>query len=83
LTPILLEHQLGIDAARDLLNRQNSIIKKNIASHDGREVEHDGVGFIASFDKASKAVKLRFGHTKRATGNGCQNTRLSYGHKCR
>jgi len=54
--PILLEHQLGVNATAELLNRQNSIIRKNIATHDGREVEHEGVGFIASFNKAGKAV---------------------------
>lgn len=54
--PILLEHQLGVNAVAEILNRQNSIIRKNISFHDGREVEHEGVGFIASFEKASKAV---------------------------
>ena len=54
--PVLLEHTLGAEKASELLERHNSIIRKNIAANGGSEVEHSGTGFIASFASAAKAT---------------------------
>ena len=54
--PVLLGHELGIEKANELLNEQNSIIRKELSTHDGRKVENAGSGFIASFSSAVKAI---------------------------
>ncbi len=54
--PVLLRHNLGTEKANELLNTHNNIIRKNILQFGGREVEHEGSGFIISFTAASKAV---------------------------
>jgi AraC-like DNA-binding protein len=54
--PNLLKHKLGIEKANELLNSHNTIIRKNLSQHGGREVEHEGSGFIISFSSAAKAV---------------------------
>lgn len=54
--PVLLKHQFGDEKASELLGAHTSIIRKNIIQHDGREVEHEGSGFVVSFSSASKAV---------------------------
>jgi AraC-like DNA-binding protein len=54
--PVLLQHKLGADKTNELLNRHNTIIRKNLVAHGGREVEHPGPGFITSFATAAKAV---------------------------
>jgi AraC-like DNA-binding protein len=54
--PVLLKHQLGDEKASELLSLHTSIIRKNILQHGGREVEHEGSGFVVSFSSASKAV---------------------------
>jgi AraC-like DNA-binding protein len=54
--PVLLQNKFGIEKANELLSKHNSIIRKNVTQHDGREVEHGGSGFIISFSSAAKAV---------------------------
>ncbi len=54
--PALLRFELGIEKANELLNNSTNIIRHNLAIYDGREVEHPGTGFIASFTNAAKAV---------------------------
>jgi AraC-like DNA-binding protein len=54
--PVLLKHQFGDEKAVELLNTHTSIIRKNILEYSGREVEHEGGGFVVSFASASKAV---------------------------
>ncbi|HEV7781841.1 MAG TPA: nickel-binding protein [Chitinophagaceae bacterium] len=54
--PALLRHQLGMEKADDLLSRHNAFGRQHIAEQGGTEVEHDGPGFIASFDSAGKAM---------------------------
>jgi len=54
--PVLLKHQFGDEKASELLSAHTSIIRKNILQHGGREVEHEGSGFVVSFSSASKAV---------------------------
>ena len=53
---VLLKHQFGNEKAGELLGACTSIIRKNILEHCGREVEHEGGGFVVSFSSASKAV---------------------------
>jgi AraC-like DNA-binding protein len=54
--PVLLRHELGVEKAADLLTRQYGAIRKGCTMHGGREVEHAGDGFIASFSSAANAV---------------------------
>ena len=54
--PVLLRHELGMEKANDLLTRQYDAIRKECTTHGGREVEHVGDGFIASFSSAVNAV---------------------------
>jgi class 3 adenylate cyclase len=54
--PVLLRHQLGVEKANDLLIRQYGIIRKESANYAGREVQHMGDGFMASFSSAANAV---------------------------
>lgn len=54
--PNLLRYKLGIEQANGLLESHNNIVRRNILQYGGREVEHEGSGFIISFSSAQKAV---------------------------
>jgi AraC-like DNA-binding protein len=54
--PVLLQHKYGSDKSGQLLDLHNKIVRKHLAAYGGREVEHDGSGFIASFTLATRAV---------------------------
>ena len=54
--PVLLKHKFGDEKAGELLSVHAGIIRKNILQHSGREVEHEGGGFVVSFSSASKAA---------------------------
>jgi AraC-like DNA-binding protein len=54
--PVLLQHTLGSDKAGELMQKQNTVIRKAVSKHGGREVEHAGKGFIVSFSSAVKAI---------------------------
>jgi class 3 adenylate cyclase len=54
--PVLLRNELGTERANELLNKQNTIIRKELSLQGGREVEFAGYGFIASFSSAIKAL---------------------------
>ena len=54
--PVLLYHKMGAENASELLNKQQKIVRKNLAAFNGKEVEHGGTGFILSFASAGKAV---------------------------
>jgi AraC-like DNA-binding protein len=60
--PVLLRHQLGVEKATALLNRQAHVVRQLLPLHAGREVEHPGKGFVVSFssvkDAASCAVAI-------------------------
>jgi AraC-like DNA-binding protein len=56
LDPVLLRNELGTEKANELLNKQNTIIRKELSLHGGREVEFAGSGFIISFSSAIKAI---------------------------
>ena len=54
--PILLQHQLGKNKTRQLITLYNEILREQIRKHEGREVEKEGEGFIASFVSVTQAV---------------------------
>jgi AraC-like DNA-binding protein len=54
--PLVLQNKLGKEEATELLDGINNIVRKMAVRYEGREVEHDGNGFIVSFSSASKAV---------------------------
>lgn len=54
--PVLLQFNLGKDAANKLLEEHTYITRKKIALFGGREVENEGSGFVISFAVANKAV---------------------------
>jgi AraC-like DNA-binding protein len=67
--PVLLKHQFGNDKAEELLRAHTGIIRKNILQHGGREVEHEGSGFVVSFSSASKAVACALAILKETPGS--------------
>ena len=54
--PVLMQHRLGTEKTKELLGLHNDIIRNELASYGGVEVEHEKPGFIASFLSAGKAV---------------------------
>ena len=52
----LLRYRLGVDKANEYLQSHNTILRKNLALHGGREAEYKGNGFIISFTSAAKAI---------------------------
>ena len=58
--PVLLQHQLGQDKAKQLVTLYNEIFRDQILKHEGREVETEGEGFIASFVSVTQAVNCAF-----------------------
>jgi AraC-like DNA-binding protein len=54
--PALLKRELSPDRASELFTQHNSIVRKEAAAQGGREVEHEGTGFILSFPSAASAV---------------------------
>jgi AraC-like DNA-binding protein len=68
--PVLLQHQLGKDKTQELLTIHNNIIRKELSSYGGVEVEHEGPGFIASFVSAGKAVGCALAIRRGILGTG-------------
>jgi AraC-like DNA-binding protein len=54
--PHLLKYRYGSEKAIELLTRHNGVVRNQLQSHGGREVEHEGNGFIISFSSAAKAI---------------------------
>lgn len=54
--PVVLQNKHGRDAITDTLDRINNLVRRFTVRYEGREVEHDGHGFIVSFVSASNAV---------------------------
>jgi class 3 adenylate cyclase len=52
-----LTQSIGDEAAMQMLNLHNSIVRKALADSGGREVKHTGDGIMASFVSAAAAVK--------------------------
>jgi len=49
--------QLGDRAWRDLIERHDSIVRRQLALHHGREVKTMGDGFLATFDGPARAIR--------------------------
>jgi AraC-like DNA-binding protein len=77
--PILLDHQLGKAKAGDLLKKLNAVIRKEIALHGGREVEHSGDGFIVSFTSTIQAVSCALAIRKNLTAPEKKSSGLQIG----
>jgi class 3 adenylate cyclase len=52
-----LTQSIGDEAAMQMLNLHNSVVRKALAGSGGREVKHTGDGIMASFVSAAAAVK--------------------------
>src|SRR5256885_10481615 len=52
-----MTHQMGDDAAMELLEVHDHIVRDALASLGGREVKHTGDGIMASFFSAAAAIK--------------------------
>lgn len=66
--PILLKHQVGDEKASELLSAHTATIRKSILQYGGREVEHEGSGFVISFSSASNAVECALAISKEMPG---------------
>ena len=55
--PVLLQHRMGKEKSDDLFIVHDDIIREQLLKFEGREVELEGLGFIASFVSVSQAVK--------------------------
>lgn len=77
--PILLLYQLGMEKANELLNNYKNLIRKELNTHGGSEVEYEGFGFIGSFSSASKAVSCALAIQQKFSGieYGVMTNRLS------
>ena len=49
--------RIGDSAWRDLLERHNAIVRRELARFQGRELDTAGDGFFASFDGPARAVQ--------------------------
>ena len=52
-----MTERLGDEAALELVRVHDSLVRRGLASHNGREVKHTGDGIMASFESASAAVR--------------------------
>lgn len=75
--PALLKYELGDEKANELLNNHNQVIRKNTQSQLGREVEHEGTGFIISFSSASSAVACALAIQKQLHQSGIPGLRFA------
>ena len=51
-----ITHELGDDAAMEVLQRHMGIVRNALRAHNGREVDRAGDGFLASFSSVSQSV---------------------------
>ncbi len=51
-----ITHELGDEAAMEVLHRHMGIVRKALQAHHGREVDRAGDGFLTSFSSVSHAV---------------------------
>jgi AraC-like DNA-binding protein len=54
--PLLLVHQFGQEEAKSQLRRIGEIFRTCIRQHDGREAEHEGEAWVASFTSSVHAL---------------------------
>ena len=53
----LLQHQLGKNKGKQLITLYHEIVREQLKKYEGREVELQGEGFVASFVSVSQAVQ--------------------------
>jgi class 3 adenylate cyclase len=49
--------RLGDNAALELIQVHDSLVRRSLFGHGGREVKHTGDGMMAAFDKVANAVR--------------------------
>jgi len=76
---VLLKHQLGVVKAAELLSQQNLLIRAHLQQLGGREVEHPGSNFIASFNSASRALHCALAITEAIQEAGGKATGFKIG----
>ena len=52
-----MTERLGDEVALDLVRVHDSLVRRGLASHNGREVKHTGDGIMATFESASEAIR--------------------------
>jgi class 3 adenylate cyclase len=70
----LPEHaaEMGDQQWRELLDRHNTMMRKNIARFRGREIKSTGDGFLATFDGPARAIRCASAATKEAMQIGIE-----------
>jgi len=56
--PVLLQHQLGIKKADELLTSYYHLVRSTALRYSAREIENGGQGFILSFTSAADAISF-------------------------
>jgi class 3 adenylate cyclase len=69
-----MTHQIGDEAAMELLEVHDHIVRQALASLGGREVKHTGDGIMASFVSAAAAIKCA-AHVQREIANHSQKNK--------
>ena len=67
--PPRARRELGDRRWRDLLERHDAIVRRQLEVHRGREVKTMGDGFLATFDGPARAIRCACGDPRRAAGN--------------
>ena len=60
--------RLGDAAALELVRVHDALVRRGLATHDGREVKHTGDGIMASFDRVANAVRAAADIQRRFAG---------------
>ena len=95
--PVLMQHHLGIEKTKELLSLHNDIIRKELASHGGMEVEHERTGIycliyvcrqsgFVCFSYPECNFSSRFGCCRFQDGAQCRRTcckkrKIVWGHR--
>ena len=77
--PLLLQARIGKEKASGLLRSQYYIIQKEMASHEGSEVNYGGDDYVASFVSAAKAITCAHSIIDILKGMAPENTSLRIG----
>ena len=56
-----ITHELGDEAAMEVLQRHMGVVRNALQAHNGREVDRAGDGFMASFSSVSQSVACAIG----------------------
>jgi class 3 adenylate cyclase len=64
--------ELGDRRWRELLDRHDSLLEREIQSHRGRAIKSTGDGYLATFDGPARAIQCARGMVERVTPLGIQ-----------